>query len=188
MLKDADKTARTAVVDALYLPFDGLSDIMQAIIRKPEADWIDEYEAILGVFVEYVLKNAPGYPGYLTDWRDLEKIRVFLHRAGLPWQSLSGGADPRREAVMALHLWYSRREYGSWGWEDCREALTVAVERLNQAARLDEELTTLQVELRRALRDMDAKLAHEAEVEADRAARRAAMAETEDEEVMPGDE
>ena len=49
-------------------------------------------------------------------------------------------------------------------------------------------MDTLRDELRRALRDMDAKLAHEAEVEADRAARRAAMAETEDEEVMPGDE
>ena len=185
MLKDADKTARTAVVDALYLPFDGMSDIMQAIIRKPEADWIDEYEAMLGVFVEYVLKNAPGYPGYLTDWRDLEKIRVFLHRAGLPWQSLSGGADPRREAVMALHLWYSRREYGSWGWKDCREALDGALALalfFDTAGPLGDEMDTLRDELRRALRDMDAKLAHEAEVEADRAARRAAQAQAESDE------
>ncbi len=178
MLKDADKTARTAVVDALYLPFDGMSDIMQAIIRKPGQEWIDEYEAMLGVFVEYVLKNAPGYPGYLTDWRDLEKIRVFLSRAGLDGRSLSAAADPHREAVMALHLWYSRREYGSWGWEDCRGALKGALAWFAPAGPLGDEMDTLRDELRRALRDMDAKLAHEA----DRAARRAAMAQAESDE------
>ncbi len=92
---------------------------------------------------------------------------------------------------MALHLWYSRREYGSWGWKDCREALDGALALalfFDTAGPLGDEMDTLRDELRRALRDMDAKLAHEAEVEADRAARRAAMAETEDEEVMPGDE
>ncbi|MBP6473268.1 MAG: ParB/RepB/Spo0J family partition protein [Chloroflexi bacterium] len=182
ILKDADKAVRAAVVDAIYLPFDGLSDIMQAVIRKPDQEWVDEYETMLGLFVEYVLKNAPGYPGYLTDWRDLERIRTFLSRAGLDGRPLSAAADPRREAVMALHLWYSRRPYGSWGWEDCRGALKGALAWFAPAGPLGEEMDTLRDELRRALRDMDAKLAYEAEVEADRAARRAAQAQVDEEE------
>ncbi|MBK7916534.1 MAG: hypothetical protein IPJ94_09770 [Chloroflexi bacterium] len=62
-------------------------------------------------------------------------------------------------------------------WDGCREALTGTLA-LVEAGPLGDEMDTLRDELRRALRDMDAKLAHEA----DRAARRAAMAQAESDE------
>jgi len=183
LLKQAEKLFRQALIDALYMPLDDLGDVVQAFIRKPDDEWIDEHETLVGLFVEFMQKNSPALPYSMSDWRDLERLRQFLGRAGLnAADALATGklADSlRRDAIVALSFWYGRRDYGSWTWPECHTALTRALDQFDSAAAAvanDEELTGLRYELQRALRDVEGKIDAKAAEEAERTAARAAQA------------
>lgn len=180
LLKQAEKLFRQALIDALYMPLDDLGDVVQAFIRKPDDEWIDEHETLVGLFVEFMQKNSPALPYSMSDWRDLERLRQFLGRAGLnAADALATGklADSlRRDAIVALSFWYGRRDYGSWTWPECHTALTRALDQFASAAAAvanDEELTGLHYELQRALRDVEGKIDAKAAEDAEFAARAA---------------
>lgn len=166
LLAAADKAARRAMVDKLYLPLDALGDVAQAFVTKNDAVWLDEHEKVVALFVDFMWKNSPAAPTYYSDWRDMEHLRQFLYRAGLnPAAVLTLGQrdDLRRDALLALSFWYDRREYGTWAWLECQTALTAVLTAFTaaQVNEHDEELFGLQYELLRAQRDLAGKMAEE---------------------------
>lgn len=180
--EEAGNLAKAALVDALYLPAGDAADVIQALMCDPDKEWIDGYEKLLKQFVTFMWEKGRGFQSYYKGWKHVAAVRRVLDRAGLNADKLlttgSPGGDLRRDAILALQFWYDRRNYGQYDWPECQKALTAVLARWPAVldrwpAEVDGELLGLRYELLRAQRDVEAKLAEQADLKAAREARAA---------------
>lgn len=168
-VKDYAKAAigqvEAAVVDALYLKLDGTEDILQAFVRRPSLEWLDEYEKVLKEFVRFMWQYSPHMPKY-DGLEDFDRANQFLRRAGLNAAAiLSTGScesDLHRQVIFALHGWYENRER-DWNWP--KDDTAAVLKQPLQAALAECQDESSRHELTRALRDVDTRLAEKVSCE-----------------------
>ena len=180
MVQTVIKQAKAAVADAFYFKLQDAADMLQAFITKPDAEWIDEYEKFLKAFTKFIWEKSPSAP-YYDSVENYDRTIAFMKRAGFDAAAaLSTGTslgDRHRQAIFALTTWYENRDR-SWNWNNPRQPLEKALADMPDVSGVPNDegiaIIDLRFELKRALRDVDTKVAaHEKEL-AERETRAAA--------------
>lgn len=164
-LKLAIGQAHGALVEELSMRLDDRTlDIIQALVRRANEDWLCEHEEQVLMAVQHLLQFGSGAVRHIYDALDLEKLRVMLSRAGLDAQAIlttgTRATDLRRQGVVALDYWYRWCLPRGWTHNQARPLLVAALEAFDTAAPFaesDEEYTALHHWLRAAKRSLEAR-------------------------------